>query len=346
MDTDPCTGKVTDRQVASGTLKAGDVRNKFVIRITDAVNTNATREYRFKTTKGAKTTNQGIEAGQYVTPITEIVWPELNVPGTPQVPNAFQLFGNLANGIVNDDVQFGPLRPWPGATAPTPSKVCTGDELKPSPSTPATYPADAVPTAYAGLAQLLPPGTVVSITGANNNTALKATDLTFAWKQTLPAGETLTIKGADTAKMSFTSPAQTASQAVITREFELKICLVSDSTKCSTDRVKVTTDRAQKDTVTITGYQYASSNGGRITVTATSNVVLTGNSGAKLQLFLGTETTGRAMTQDTTDGGLYTYTARSIGKQPASIKVTSALLGSDSRTALLRRRTMWERRNE
>jgi hypothetical protein len=260
----------------------------------------------------------------------------VNVPGTPPVPNAFELFGSLANGIVQDGHQFGQLKPWPGAKAPTASKVCTGDELNPPPATPSGT-SGGTPVADAGPDQLLPPGTLVSLTAINNNTALKTTDVTFAWKQTLPSGEALTLKGANAAAVTFNTPYQAASQASVVREFEVRICLVSNTTQCSSDRVQVTTKTSVKDTVIITGYQFSSSNGGRITVTAASNVYLAGTQGAQLKLFLGTSTTALAMTQDATNGSLYTYTNKNLGKQPASITVTSALGGTSSSTALLRR---------
>lgn len=129
LDMDPCTGVETERQVAAGTLKVGDARFKFVIRFIDTAITKATREYRIKASKGAVKSRQGIQAGQYVCPITEVVWPEITVPGTPPPQNAFHLFSHLANGFVMDNMQFGPLRPWPGSPVPTPSKICTGNEL-------------------------------------------------------------------------------------------------------------------------------------------------------------------------------------------------------------------------
>lgn len=62
-------------------------------------------------------------------PITAVIWPEITLPGIPQRPNAFQLFDHLADGFVMNNEQFGPLRPFPGATTPTPSKICSGSEL-------------------------------------------------------------------------------------------------------------------------------------------------------------------------------------------------------------------------
>ncbi|KAH8646038.1 hypothetical protein BGZ60DRAFT_424553 [Tricladium varicosporioides] len=136
LDIDPCTGVETERMIAVGGLKVGDARFKFVIRFIDTSITKATREYRIKANKGVQTTPQGIFAGTYVTPISAIIWPEITVPGIPMIPNAFQLFGFLANGYVMDNQQWGPLRPWPGATAPTPIKICIGNELTGGPTGP------------------------------------------------------------------------------------------------------------------------------------------------------------------------------------------------------------------
>jgi hypothetical protein len=274
-------------------------------------------------------TNQGLEAGQYVSPITEVVWPEVNVPGTPWPANMFNQFSHLANGYVFENQQYGPLRPFPGVT-PTPSKVCTGNEL--NPVTPPAAPAGAVPVAFAGADFTARAGTLITLSGSNSNPNLTESQLTFSWKQTVPPTENLVLTNANTAQASFVAPAQTS--ANVTRTFQVKACLVSNATSCSTDDVLVSTD-LRPDTITITSYQWVSKQSGTITVVATSNVVLTGTGRAALTVTFGGATF--AMTQDQTNGGAYTYSARSVGKQPANILVKSALGSSKTQTALLRR---------
>ncbi|KAF2675774.1 hypothetical protein K458DRAFT_380982 [Lentithecium fluviatile CBS 122367] len=328
LDVDPCTGEETEVQIAAGTLKAGDVRNKFDIRFRDlTTKTLGAREYRIKASKGQKTVAKGIEAGQYVAPISEVIWPEVNVPGSVWPENAFQLFGHLKDGFVFDNKQWGQLNPWPGLNAPTPAKICTGDELN---NVPAPGPNGALPVADAGtniLAQQF--GSITTLTGANTNAALTDAQVTFAW--TGPVG--ITITGADKAQASFLNPWGTTA---VTRTFTLKICLVSDATKCSTDTVDVVTDKTQ-ETIKITSYQFVNKNGGTITVTAESNNVLPANpNGANLQLTFGTTTA--AMVQAGPNSGVYTFSRSGVGKQPASISVKSRHNPTAvTATALLRR---------
>lgn len=93
LDIDPCTGLESEVQVAAGQVKALDARNKFDIRFSDTSITRAAREYRIKASKGAKPVAKGIQAGQFQAPISEIIWPENNVPGTAITQNAFNLLG-------------------------------------------------------------------------------------------------------------------------------------------------------------------------------------------------------------------------------------------------------------
>jgi hypothetical protein len=308
---DPCTGVETERQVGSGPIKPADVRNKFVVRFKDLQATAATRKYRFKTNKGAMLTNQGIQAGKYVSPITELVWPEVNVPGTSWPANMFNQFSHLANGFVFENQQYGPLRPFPMATTPTPYKICTGNELNPVP--PPAAPAGAVPVAFAGGDFTTRAGTAISLQGRQTNANLVESRVKFSWKQTLPATENIVLTNENTAVASFIVPSQTSASTA--RSFVLTTCLVSDATKCSTDDVIISTD-LRSDIVTITSYQYASKQNGTITVVARSNVILRGTSKAALSpVFNGGATV--AMIQITTNGGLLsTHLAVLVSSQP------------------------------
>jgi hypothetical protein len=314
LDIDPCTGQENEVQVASGTLKAGDVRNKFDIRFRDTAKTALAREYRVKADKGQKTVSKDIDAGQYVSPITEVIWPEVNIPGTAFPQNPFDQFGQLKDGFVFNDQQWGQLNPWPGAPTPAKAKTCTGNELN---TTPPTAPTGALPTADAGaniVGQTF--GAITTITGSQTNTALTDKQVTFAWSTSATG---ITINNADKAVMNFVNPWGTTS---VTRTFTLKICLVSDATKCSSKSVDVTTDK-QQDTIKINSYQFASKGGGTITVQAESNNVLPANAnGAALKIAFGTTTAD--MTQSASGSGVYTFSRTGVGKQPASIKVTSA----------------------
>lgn len=332
IDVDPCTGEESETQVAAGGLKAGDVRNKFDIRFKETAITQAAREYRVKASGGQKEVAKGIIAGQYQSPITEVIWPENNVPGTAWSQNAFQLFSHLKNGFVQDNQQFGQLDPWPGAPKPSPSKTCTGNELNNNPTNPPPA-GDGLPVADAGTDILKQNfGSITTLTGKNTNAGLTTAQVTFAW-----SGPTdVTINNADKASASFLNPWGTAS---VKRTFTLKICLVSDNTKCSTDTIDVMTDTTA-ESIKITSYQFVNKNGGTITVKAETNNVLSvqgnPNNGANLQITFGTTTA--PMTQDATNGGLYTFTRTNIGKQPASISIKAAHNPTPvTQTALLRR---------
>jgi hypothetical protein len=332
----------TESQVATGSLKAGDVRNKFDIRFTDLSITKGAKEYRVKANKGQKIVTKGLQTGQFTAPISETVWPEVNVPGTPWPQVPFQLFGNLKDGFVMDNKQWGQLKPWPGAPVPAPSKVCTGNELgNPSPS---PVPSGQVPIANAGTnltGQLA--GALITLTGSNTNAALTDSQLTFSWSG--PAD--VTITNANQAVMSFVNPWQDpTSTPTTTRTFTLKICLASDNTQCSTASVSVVTDKFV-DTITITGYQYNTKQGGTITVSATSNNVLVGTNGANLQLQLSGTGAWLNMAQDTGNNantGRYTFNKNAIGRQPTSIGVRSSHNPTPvTTTAFIKRalRTIW-----
>jgi hypothetical protein len=63
----------------------------------------------------------GIIAGQYHAPITELIFPE-NIPGTPIVPNNFEAIPFLAQGGYTSSAGtlVGQLNPWPGDVTPPP----------------------------------------------------------------------------------------------------------------------------------------------------------------------------------------------------------------------------------
>lgn len=345
---DPCTGAETEVQVAIGQPKLGDVRNKFDIRWVDTTVTKAAREYRIKASKGFKVVAKGIQAGQYQAPISAIIWPENNVPGTPITQLAFQVLGQLKNGFVVGTNQFGQLKPWPGSPIPTPSKVCTGAELTAPPvqSVPAQDPppqnpstgtapaAGAAPVANAGPAltgQVA--GTLITVTGRNTNTKITDAQLTFAWKG--PTG--IIINNANQPIMNFVNPWQ-GTTTPTTRTFTLKICLASDATVCSSATVDVTTDKTA-DTVTITSYQVNAKNGGLLSATATSNNVLSGINGASLQISIAGGFF-QAMTPDTVNPGRYLFSLRGVNRPPSSISVKSTHGSNVATTTTLIRRQL------
>jgi hypothetical protein len=326
LDVDPCTGNETERPIGSASNRPNDARNKFIFRADSTTLSKYTREYKVKASTGQQPTKNTIIAGQYVQPVAEWIFPETLIPGINPPVNDFASFTHLVNGFVQEGKQFGQLNPWPGAAAP-PSKTCTAPPPPPSPT------AGATPIANAGPDVLIIPGTVIVLSGTQTNPEIDASLIDFSWTQA--SGDPVTLTNANGAKATFTSPAQSAATPIITHEFQLKVTLKSDPTATSTDNVIIKTDKSQKDTVVIDSYTWTSSQGGTLSVTAHSNVVLGGADSAKLQLFLGTAATGIAMTDN--GGGLFSYSSRST-KRPVSITVKSIYGGSDGRTATTAKR--------
>lgn len=126
MDVDPCTGKVTDREIAATSMIANSARNKFEYRVKAPQNSDKTREYRIVAGTGTRLTKNGIMAGSYVQPVTEWIQPEATTPGLEPFPNDFRSLPFLTKGLGYDEDGnlWGPLAPFPqsGVTTADPSK--------------------------------------------------------------------------------------------------------------------------------------------------------------------------------------------------------------------------------
>jgi hypothetical protein len=126
MDVDPCTGEVTDREIAATSMIAGSARNKFEYRVKATSESPKTREYRIVAGTGTRKTKNDILAGQYVMPVSEWIQPEATTPGLEPFPNDFRSFSFLTKGLGYDEDGnlWGPLSPFPqsGVTTNDPSK--------------------------------------------------------------------------------------------------------------------------------------------------------------------------------------------------------------------------------
>lgn len=118
MDVDFCTGKTTDRIIATMGLRGGrNEQNKFEYR--SEILHSYTREYRVTAeingVAKTRTTKNGIVAGTYVQPVNVWVQGEQNIPGTSPVPHDFSEMGFLTKGVGRDDDGniWGPLDPFP-----------------------------------------------------------------------------------------------------------------------------------------------------------------------------------------------------------------------------------------
>ncbi|KAI6383550.1 hypothetical protein MCOR25_000007 [Pyricularia grisea] len=139
VDIDVCTGEVTLRQIGAVGTRAGQVRNKFEFREKSTTVTKYTQQYLFKSDNGIKTTKNGIQAGQYMTPVTEWIQPELTTPGLAPPQHYFNDMDYATKGLGFDGTNiWGPLTPFPQtgvtifdtSTCPPPS-----NETSPAPST-------------------------------------------------------------------------------------------------------------------------------------------------------------------------------------------------------------------
>lgn len=126
MDVDPCTGKITDREVAATSMIAGSARNKFDYRVKATQTQEYTREYRIVAGTGTRKTKNGILAGQYVMPVSEWIQAEATTPGLAPFANNYRSFPTLTKGLGYDDKNnlWGPLSPFPqsGVTVSDPTK--------------------------------------------------------------------------------------------------------------------------------------------------------------------------------------------------------------------------------
>ncbi|KEQ68439.1 hypothetical protein M436DRAFT_58559 [Aureobasidium namibiae CBS 147.97] len=154
IDVDPCTGEETERSVGSAPYKRGDARNKWEWRAGTTTTSKYTREYVIRASTGEKLTDNKINAGRYVQPVLEFLFPEPNVPGVVPPVNDFSNFPFLAQGLGydQDGNLFGQLNPWPGASAPA-TKSCGPY------SPPAASSAPASSAAASGTASADPSGT-------------------------------------------------------------------------------------------------------------------------------------------------------------------------------------------
>ncbi|KAL8389053.1 hypothetical protein RB595_008826 [Gaeumannomyces hyphopodioides] len=118
MDVDPCTGKATDRIIASMGLKGGrNVQNRFEYR--NELLRRYTREYRVTAEIGGiektRVTKNGLVAGTYIQPVNVWIPGEQDVPGVPPVSHDFSQMAFLNKGVGADDNGniWGPLDPFP-----------------------------------------------------------------------------------------------------------------------------------------------------------------------------------------------------------------------------------------
>ncbi|KAI5202581.1 hypothetical protein E4T39_04625 [Aureobasidium subglaciale] len=337
IDIDPCTGEETERSVGAASYKAGDARNKWTWRAGTETTSKYTREYVLRASTGEKLTDNKINAGRYVQPVLEFLFPEPNVPGIVPPVNDFSNFPFLAQGLGYDESGnlFGQLDPWPGAKAPAatscapwspPAASSSVDPSAIATSTPSSTgsAAASTPTVAVGGTQTTRPGVQVKL-GFNvtNKADFAANDLTYSWTQV--GGSSVTLSGSSVASPSFTAPAGTAKNTYI---FNIKASSASAGTSGNAN-VTVVSDPAIADIVTIDSYTYNSSGGGAVSVTASTNIV---GYNANLKLYLTNSPTGTATTMTYLGGGKYSASLTKTKKPANGITIVSDGKGTKSTT--------------
>lgn len=336
IDVDPCTGKETYRQVGTATPRAGDARCKWEFRVDTTSQNTYTREYMVKANNPVITTENGIEAGQYVIPVTEWIQPEVDVPGTEPPPFRFANIRGLVEGDFLDGEQFGPLSPFPGPDPPAPQKTCTGPPPDPTDSPVST----GAPTPVATIAPITGAqriGAQIVLQGSQTLDSIPANNLVYEWTKVSPASPTVSIQNAASPTATIVAPSVGSET---TFEFQLKISLKSDPTVNSTANVTFKVNSSALDVVTLDAYTWESRQSGTIGVTCHSNVV--NGDVKKMDLKLNNGARTIAMVATAGSPGRYSYSSRSVSR-PTNVQCVSGLGG---KTELITSTTARRRRGE
>lgn len=183
------------------------------------------------------------------------------------------------------------------------------------------------------------PGSVVTLIGSNTNALIPESDLSYTWFQA--SGSSITIQGTGKT-VSFPAPAQVAATPIILRDIQLIITNkgATPAINSSPAHIIVSTDKSVKDFVTINSYTWTTTQGGTLSVTASTNYVVDGTN-ITLQLLLNPSTT--PLTMNYNGGGVWSFSQRSTKKPAGGVTVKSTLGGTDTKAGVTARR---RRRNE
>ena len=317
IDEDGCTGETSDRFLASGNVKAGEIRNKWEIRIPKNTDVGKyTRNYRVKIGDNVVTTSDGIDAGQYVQPVSEWIFPELVTPGGTPPPNDFTNIGPLRDGFGPIDGQiFGQLSPWPGATAPPPLVANCPPPASPtsttstssSTATSTTTPSAPALQASAGQNQTVLSGVFVTLKATQLATGVSESDLQYTWSQTF--GPTLSLSSTVGSTINISPPV--IASGSVERRFQVVITHVASGAKANaTTSVfanRITADHPVIDTLT-----WGNRQSGTATASAHTDLVAAEGS-MRISFGGGAEVVmGRAAT--TNGQVLYTYSSRNVNR--------------------------------
>ncbi|KAJ6566672.1 hypothetical protein B0H19DRAFT_1257865 [Mycena capillaripes] len=130
MDSDPCTGEISERNLLLVNPEGAAPIGETVFRLGKTSASPPTRNVGFRYSNGISDGPRGIVAGQFVQPIFTFIFPELIAYGAQEPANQFEripflamgsgplVYGNyLANPPPTPTV-VGQLSPWPGISTP------------------------------------------------------------------------------------------------------------------------------------------------------------------------------------------------------------------------------------
>jgi len=278
-----------------------------------------------KTNNPVVETKDGIQAGQYVVPVTEWIQPEVNIPGTEPVPYKFDDIRGLVQGDFLDGEQFGPLSPFPGPSPSPPSKTCSPND----PSTPATPTASVV--AFTATQR---GGATLNLVAKNSGSDISNNDLEFKWVQVSPTSGTgvVSITNPSQATATIIAP-KPSGTTVAALKFNVTISLKAKPDVKSTAQLSLNVTSVAPDVVTLDTYTWESRQSGTIGVTCHSNVANGDNKKMTLSLSNGARTI--AMTSG--GGGKWSYSSRSVS-QPTNVRCISDLGGQSALVTAPQRR--------
>lgn len=329
IDVDACTGKETYRQIGTATPKQ-ETRCRFDVRIDPQGLAPFTREYRITTNTPVQETKDGIQAGQYITPVTEWIFPELDVPGTNPPAYPFTNINDLVQGTVLDGKQYGPLSPFPGPAPPAPSKTCSPNDLPDPNATPTPGPVVTPTAAVASFTTAQRVGTNFQLLGSDTAPNSNSNNLNFKWSQISPVSPSASLTDATSATATVAAPKVSSETSFV---FELLVSLKSNANITSKANVTVKVNPTLNDVVTMDSYTWESRQSGSIAVSCSSNVVNGDNK--KMTLWLNNGNTKLDMTSNAP--GKWVYSARSTAR-PSNLKCVSDLKGESTVRAGTRRR--------
>lgn len=206
----------------------------------------------------AMQTEDGIMAGEYASPVTGLIFPELDVPGINSPAYPFKNIRDLVQGTILDGKQYGSLNLFPGAAPPAPSETCSPSDLlgpnaTPTPN-PSPMPGPPVVAPVASVAQIASAqrvGTNFLLVGSNTESKVSNNDINFRWNQISPSSPIASITNSGSPNATVLAPKVTAETSFV---FELALSSKSNPNITSKVNVNVTTNPTINDTVTLDTY--------------------------------------------------------------------------------------------